>query len=245
LRGIGTEALSTMNIACYIRNNTVFEQLQAVLRREGFQSERFPTETILMRAIRRKEFDFTLVDIGTEAQASGNLFSWLTCRVGENSPVVVMSPERNAEMAADALNSGADDFVVRPVELIELVARMRTILRRINRRQVRRAIELAGFTLDREANRFSYEGEPIDLTQREFTMAWLMFSSPGVYISRETIGNAIWGLGGEIAGRTIEQHVYKLRKKLQLGPERGVLIRTAYNQGYRLELCGEQRTLPA
>jgi DNA-binding response OmpR family regulator len=67
-----------------------------------------------------------------------------------------------------------------------------------------------------------------------------------VYISRETIGTSIWSSDSEVAGRTIEQHVYKLRKKLQLGVERGVSIRTAYGQGYRLELSGQQAgALPA
>jgi len=61
-----------------------------------------------------------------------------------------------------------------------------------------------------------------------------------VYISRETIGMSLWSSDSEVAGRTIEQHVYKLRKKLQLGTERGVSIRTAYGQGYRLELLGQQ-----
>ncbi|MDB5770341.1 MAG: transcriptional regulatory, terminal family protein [Burkholderia sp.] len=112
-------------------------------------------------------------------------------------------------------------------------------MRRSGRRQARRIIELSGFTLDGETSRFSYQGVAIEITPREFTMAWLLFSSPGVYISRETIGAAIWGVGSEIAGRTIEQHVYKLRKKLQLGAERGVSIRTAYSHGYRLELAGQ------
>ena len=54
-----------------------------------------------------------------------------------------------------------------------------------------------------------------------------------------TIGTSIWSADSEVAGRTIEQHVYKLRKKLQLGPERGAIIRTAYSKGYRLELAAE------
>jgi len=73
-------------------------------------------------------------------------------------------------------------------------------------------------------------------------MAWLLFSNLGHYLTRKTISVAIWGVAEEIAGRTIEQHVYKLRKKLGLGTERGVTIRTAYARGYRLELCSETQT---
>lgn len=230
-----------MNIACYIRNDAVFEHVHIVLMRAGFVCERYSSETTLLRMVRRRSFDFILIDIGSEFESTENIFSWLSCRSGDSTPVLVLSSVRNADWVADALNAGADDFLVRPFEPVELTARIQAILRRSNRRQVRRLIEIAGFSLDREASTFAYQGVPIELTPREFTMAWLLFSSPGVYISRETIGTAIWGMDSEIAGRTIEQHIYKLRKKLQLGPERGVIIRTAYNQGYRLELCGQER----
>jgi DNA-binding response OmpR family regulator len=232
-----------MNIACYIRNDAFFENAKVILMRAGFECERFTSDTALLRVLRRRSFDFLLIDIGGELRDSENIFSWLTLRSGDSMPVLVLSSVRQAEWVADTLNAGADDFLTRPFEPIELVARIQAILRRSDRSQVRRTIELAGFSLEREANKFSYQAVPIELTPREFTMAWLFFSSPGIYISRETIGTAIWGMGSEIAGRTIEQHVYKLRKKLQLGQERGVMIRTAYNQGYRLELCGQSRRI--
>jgi DNA-binding response OmpR family regulator len=234
-----------MTIACYVRNDTVFEQVRIALGRSGFNAERFSTETVLLRAIRRRDFNFILVDVGGESQDSESIFSWLKCRSGDSTPVLILSSVSNADFVAHALNSGADEFVCRPFESVELIARMQAVLRRVNRRQIRRSIDLAGFSVDREASTFSYQGVPIELTPREFTMAWLFFSSPGVYISRETIGTAIWGTDSEIAGRTIEQHVYKLRKKLQLGLDRGVMIRTAYSQGYRLELCGQERDLAA
>lgn len=228
-----------MNIACYIRNDANFEHLQVALARAGFVCDRFSADTLLLRTVRRRNFDFIVVDIGAEMRGSESIFSWLSCRSGDSTPVLVICEVRNAEWVADALNAGADDFLIRPFEPIELIARIHAVLRRSNRRQVRRVIEVAGFSLDRETSKFTYQSVPIEITPREFTMAWLLFSSPGVYISRETIGTAIWGMNSQVAGRTIEQHVYKLRKKLQLGTERGVMIRTAYNQGYRLELSGQ------
>jgi DNA-binding response OmpR family regulator len=234
-----------MNIACYIRTDAYFEQLRAALVRAGFVCERFINENLLLRTVRRRSFEFILIDIGSEIRGSENIFSWLGCRTGDSTPVLILCDVRNAEWVADALDSGADDFVVRPFEPIELVARIHAVLRRSNRRQARRVIELAGFSLDRETSKFSYESVPIEMTPREFTMAWLLFSSPGVYVSRETISTAIWGIDREVAGRTIEQHVYKLRKKLKLGSGRGVVIRTAYNQGYRLELPRQEIELNA
>jgi DNA-binding response OmpR family regulator len=226
-----------MNIACQFRNDSIFGQVEPVLSRAGYVCERFTTDTALQRAVLRRDFDFILIEMGEHVHDREHILSWLSCRTGDSVPVILLSSVGGTELVVNALHSGADDFVVSPVAPLELAARIHAILRRTNRRQARRTIELAGFTIDRDANACSYEGNPVELTPREFTMAWLLFSAPGEYISRETISSTIWGTGSEIAGRTIEQHVYKLRKKLQLGPERGILIRTAYNQGYRLELC--------
>jgi len=229
-----------MNIACFIHDATVFDNAQSVLTRAGFVCERFLTEILLLRTLRRRGFDLILVDTGMNPPSEERVFSWLNCRTGESTPVVLLSASRTADRVARALDSGADDFIATPVAPVELVARLHAVLRRCNRRNIQRAIDLAGFFLDRENCKFLDRGVQIELTQREFAMAWMLFSAPGVYLSRETISIAIWGVDGEIAGRTIEQHVYKLRRKLRLNEERGVVIRTAYSQGYRLELCGEK-----
>lgn len=225
-----------MSIAAHIRNETFLGQVRQVLLRAGFNCENFPTEIAFMRGIRRKSFDLILIDVPLEPKDDDPILSWLNCRAADDTAVMVTSTARNPFMAAMLLNSGADDFVVRPFEPIEFIARVNALLRRTKRRPAKSTIELAGFILDRDAAKFHYRGTPIELTPREFSIAWLLFSAPGVYISRETISLTVWNANSDIAGRTIEQHVYKLRKKLLLGPERGVILRTAYNQGYRLEV---------
>ncbi|MDB5763200.1 MAG: DNA-binding response regulator [Herminiimonas sp.] len=229
-----------MTIACYINDDIVFHQVQSVLSRASFDCERFLSETSLLRTLRRRSFALILVDTDIAPPAEERVFSWLNCRTGESTPVILLSPVHSAEQVALALDAGADDFIAKPFDPIELVARLHAVLRRCNHRSVHRSIELEGFSLDRESRIFLDRGIVIDLTPREFSMAWLLFSSPGIYLSRETISVAIWGVDSEIAGRTIEQHIYKLRKKLQLCVERRVMIRTAYTRGYRLELCGEE-----
>lgn len=234
-----------MHIACYIRNPSVLEQVKLVLQRAGFTSAHFASDTLLLRGLRREQFDLVVIDFAVAPRDDDSILSWLTCRSGDLTPVLGLSPTHNPEVTTLVLNCGADDMVVRPFDPAEFTARVQALLRRCNRRSARRMIELAGFSLDRESSRFAYKGEEIELTPREFSMAWLFFSSPGIYISRETIGTSIWSADSEVAGRTIEQHVYKLRKKLFLGPERGVIIRTAYSQGYRLELSANAAQFPS
>ncbi len=230
-----------MNMACHIRNDALFEQVQGILARTGLKCERFASDTALLRAIQHRSFNAILVDIGTGLQDQESIFAWLNCRSDDSTPVVAFSPVYSANLLAMVLAAGADEFIARPFEAVELIARINALVRRCSQHNARRVIELGGFVLDHEASSLSYRGAPINVTTREFTIAWLFFSSPGIYISRQTIGNAIWGMHEEIAGRTIEQHVYKLRKKLQIGPERGVMIRTAYNKGYRLEHYEDER----
>jgi len=193
-----------------------------------------------MRHLRGERFDLILLDADADALAEKNVYSWLNCRTGESTPVVLLSSSCTAHQVAQALEAGADDFIRSPVDPAVLIARLHAVLRRANRGTTRRVIELQGFTLDRDACTFLDRGNVVELTPREFTMAWLFFSAAGSYLSRETISVAIWGVDSEIASRTIEQHIYKLRKKLNLSAERGIRIRTAYTKGYRLELCGEE-----
>jgi DNA-binding response OmpR family regulator len=226
-----------MRTACYIRSDAAFAEVQPVLETAGFDCERFLNETALLLTLRRQSFDLVLVD--TESLDERSFYSWLGCRTGETAPLVLMSPASSGSQIALALDAGADDFIRRPIDPVELVARLHAVLRRYHKTTVRSTVELLGFALDRGACRLLDRGVPVDLTPREFAMAWLFFSSPGVYLSRETISAMIWGVESGIANRTIEQHVYMLRKKLNLCPERGVRIRAAYTKGYRLELVDD------
>jgi DNA-binding response OmpR family regulator len=226
-----------MNIACNIRCDRTFEQVRDVLARAGFACERFPNENTLLRALRQQSFKLILVDAADAAANDEELYSWMNCRTGESTPVVMLSTAYDAANVARALEAGADYCIHHPVELGEMPARFNAILRRYDRKtSARSTIEMLGFRLDRDLGILLDRGVPVDLTPREFTLAWLFFSSPGTFFSRDTISMAIWGVDSEITNRTIEQHIYKLRKKLNLCTERGASIRTAYTKGYCLQL---------
>jgi DNA-binding response OmpR family regulator len=232
-----------MRIACYIRCDNVFTEVHGVLARAGFECERFQSEIPLLRRLRRQAFDLILVDTEGDPMDEKRIYSWLNCRTGETTPVVLLSSAYCARTIALSLEAGADDFISRPVDPDVLIARLHAVVRRTSRKTTRRVVEMLEFTLDKDACRMLDRGVPVELTPREFAMAWLLFSSPGTFLSRETISVAIWGVECEIARHTIEQHVYKLRKKLNLGVERGVQIRTAYTKGYCLEVC--DKVIPA
>lgn len=228
-----------MKIACCTRFDKVFDHVQAALAPTHIECEHFFSEQALLRALRRRTFDLIVVDSDNQMPNDAPVFSWLNCRTDESTPVVLLSSTQREGQLALALDAGADDFVVNTFDSAELVARLQAVLRRYQPKTARRSIEISGFLLDRESRRMLDNGVLVALTAREFTMAWLLFSSPGMYFSRDAISVTIWGVDSDVASRTIEQHVYKLRKKLHLCQERGVIIRTAYTHGYRLEICAQ------
>jgi DNA-binding response OmpR family regulator len=227
-----------MNIACCIRDPFLGSELPELLVREGLDYELFRHESALMRALRhRGAIDLALIEMGPDATAEESVLSWLHCRFGETVPVILLSSRWTADRVAVALGAGADDCMSKPVETVELVARMKAVLRRSGGPSPQRArVELGGFVLDKNLGTLADRGVAVDLTPREFALAWLFFVNPGMRLTRESISAAVWGLDKDIAGRTIEQHIYKLRKKIGLDESRGVSLRTAYGQGYRLEV---------
>jgi DNA-binding response OmpR family regulator len=231
-----------MNIALCIRDVFLGSQLADLLVREGYDYELFKHESALMRVLRhRGGVDLVLIDIGLEPAVEESVLSWLSCRSGEVLPVVLVSSHWNAQRVAMALEAGADDCIAKPFDNVELLARLKAVLRRAgSARSENGRIDLSGFTLDKRHGLLLDRGKPVTLTPREFALAWMFFSNPGASMARESISLAIWGTEKDIASRTIEQHVYKLRKKIKLCAARGVMIRTTYGQGYRLELCEDR-----
>jgi DNA-binding response OmpR family regulator len=235
-----THEETKMRIVCYIRCNKTFDEVSAVLARSGFACHRFMSEIPLLRALRREMIDLILTDNAAGPADDTPFYSWLNCRTHDSIPVVLLSGSLDARAIALALNAGVDDYIDRPCEPEVLVARLRAILRR-SRTSTRAndRIEMLGFTLDKNPQRVLDRGVPVELTPREFALAWLLFSGPGQFLSRQTISVAIWAVGDEIAKHSIEQHVYKLRKKLNLNVGRGVYIKNLYTKGYCLERCAE------
>lgn len=226
-----------MAIACYIRSEALYRQAREALAHGGFDCARFDCDTALLRALRKGEFGLVLVELDADPVSEDRVSTWLNCRDGDSTPVMLLASGARDEQIARALEAGADGFVDVPFDAEELIARVHAVLRCYVRHTDQRFLVLRGFELDRQTYQICDRGVQLELTPREFAMAWLFFSSPGTYLSRDAISAAVWGVDSEIANRTIEQHVYKLRKKLRLSDERGVRIRTAYTRGYRLEVC--------
>jgi DNA-binding response OmpR family regulator len=227
-----------MRIAFHIRCDETYKEINTVLAHAGFDCVQFKEITTLMRLIDRQPFDLVLFD--TEGTDENFLRAWVGCRADEK-PLILMTPDWTGEQVAYAFDSGVEDVMRREIDPAEMVARVHAVLRRhylIDGRD-QAEINLRGYTLKRKGNVVLNRGTPVNITPREFSLAWILFSSPGVHLTRQTICAALWSADDEIAGHSVEQHVYQLRKKLGLTLERGAVIRAIYNRGYRFDLTAE------
>jgi two-component system, OmpR family, response regulator RegX3 len=150
---------------------------------------------------------------------------------------VVFLTNRDAESdIVQALEAGADDFVVKPAREREFLARIDAVLRRATDRTEEQLIVLGPYKLEAEARRISVYGKAVELTQREFDVALFFFRNPGKVLSRGHLMEAIWGRSSDATARTVDTHVSRLRTALRLSAETGVRMIPVYGYGYRLDI---------
>lgn len=147
---------------------------------------------------------------------------------GDRLPVLLLTARDALDDRVLGLDSGADDYVVKPVHLDELAARVRALLRRAggNPAPLQR---IGNLTLDPGARSGELDGRPLDLSAREFAVLEALAARPGHALSREQLEEALYGWGEEIASNAVEVHIHHLRRKL--GAE---WIRTLRGIGYAL-----------
>ena len=177
-------------------------------------------------ALKRVGADVLLTDILLPGLDGFALFALMD---KYNIPVIYMTAKTDSESEVRGLKEGAEDYIVKPFEIVTLLVRIERVLARTGRlNQVYRFRDL---TLDAENRTLTYAGEPIDLPPLEFDVLAVLMKNKNRTVSRERILNEIWGEDyfGDI--RTVDVRVANLRKKLGLGDE----IRTISKTGYRLE----------
>ena len=150
-------------------------------------------------------------------------------RSKHNTPIIMLSAKGEVFDKVLGLELGADDYVLKPFDSKELVARVKAVLRRCGKAQG----TLAAFdvVLDPAARRVTRSGPPLHLTPREFDLLEVLLRNRGIVLYREVLYERVWGLDAEYDSRTLDLHIQRLRKKLGWKNE----IRTVFRVGYVLE----------
>ncbi|MCK9539292.1 response regulator transcription factor [Dokdonella sp.] len=151
-------------------------------------------------------------------------------------PVVFLTARDSEDDIVDGLDCAADDYVVKPPRQRELLARIAAVLRRhAPDGGTDDLLEVPPYRLDGVRRRISLHGNEVELTQREFDLANFLFRRHGRIVSRDALLQNVWNLSAAVSTRTVDTHVSRLRKKLDLGGANGWRLTAVYQHGYRLE----------
>jgi DNA-binding response OmpR family regulator len=158
-------------------------------------------------------------------------------RVANAVPVLLLTAKGQIEDRVNGLDSGADDYLVKPFSTDELLARVRALLRRVERK-TKSAVKLKLGEVEIDlARQTAVRGKkPIRLTAKEFAMLRLMAAAEGEPVSREKFLDAVWGYTTFPTTRTVDNHIASLRAKLEKNPDEPRWLKTVHGVGYKLEL---------
>ena len=152
------------------------------------------------------------------------------------TPMIMLTARGAASDAAFGLKLGADDYIPKPFDVGELLARVAAVLRRAGRRQpgAQEIIRIGNVELDLRRLRATKNGAPLDLSPREFEILQFLLAHAGETVTREQLLHHIWGAHASLYTRTIDQHITRLRHKLESDPANPQHIITVHRVGYRL-----------
>jgi two-component system response regulator RegX3 len=192
--------------------DAIAQPLADGLRREGFEVDRVATESAALEA---REPDLVLLDLRLPDIDGLDVCRELRAR--SDVPIIVVTAKSEEVDRVVGLEVGADDYVVKPFGLRELIARIRAVSRRARPRpdgEQEEPLEIGALQIDNRAHRATLDGDELPLTAKEFALLELLARDPGAVISRERILAEVWNTTWYGSAKTIDVHVASLRRKL-------------------------------
>ncbi len=225
-----------MRIAIIDDDRTLVASVTSGLSRNGWACRAYADGRSFVATMHRESYDAYIVDWGLPDMSGLDVLRAIRTRVPATVPVLFLTARDGEQDVIEALEAGADDFIVKPARIGELQARLRAVRRRHARfPDAPDTYAYDRFRFDLKQQRAWIDDRPVDLTQKEFQLAVLLLRNLGKPLSRSHIREVVWGRDSEIPSRTMDTHVSRVRTKLGLRPEGQYLLAPVYSYGYRLE----------
>lgn len=203
------------------------------LNAAGFAAKGFTDSVGLFDALRTETPQLILLDIMLPGEDGLSILKRLRGQMATADLPVIMTTAKGTEYdKVIGLDLGADDYLAKPFGMMEMVSRVKAVLRRAVPEQAEHQISVEGLTVNLDERIVTIDGERVALTYKEFELLRLFLSRPGIAFTREQLLSDIWGTEYYGETRTVDMHIRTLRQKLG---DYGAMIETVRNVGYRLE----------
>lgn len=223
-------------IWCVDDDNTIRDIEVYTLESTGFQARGFADGTEMLAALENEKPELIVLDIMLPGEDGVAILQRLRNDPATKNIPVIMATAKGTEMdKIQGLNYGADDYLVKPFGVMEMVARIKAVLRRCGSDSKEDGVSLGAIHLWEKEHKVSVNGECVELTHKEFDLLRFFMHNPGIVFSRDKLMNEIWSTDYMGETRTVDAHIKTLRQKL--GRASGQ-IKTVIGVGYRMEAQG-------
>lgn len=203
------------------------------LNSAGFETRGFEDGNSFWEALGREKPELILLDVMLPGMDGIEILTKMKAAIEyKNIPVIMATAKGEEYDRIKGLDLGADDYMVKPFSMMEMVSRVKAVLRRSKPNQVSKLLKAGGLVVNIDERTVAADGVRVQLTYKEFELLCLFLSHPGMVYTREQLFSQIWKMEYMGDSRTLDSHIRTLRQKLG---EHGKMIETVRNVGYRLE----------
>ncbi len=222
-------------IYCVEDDDGIRELITCVLKSGNYDVKVFECAAPFNETIKKKVPDLILLDIMLPDEDGMSILRRLKANKDTADVPVIMLTAKTAELdKVNGLESGADDYICKPFGVMELLSRIKAVLRRSGHKPAAdNSLEIDGLVLDSEKRTVEYNGTSVTLTFKEFELLACLMRNRGIVLTREKLMEKVWGFDFEGETRTVDVHVKTLRQKLEAAGCTG-LIRTVRSVGYKI-----------
>jgi len=204
------------------------------LQSTGLEARGFEDGQTCWEALQKEQPELLLLDVMLPGLDGVELLRRIKAAPGLRELPVIMATAKGAEYdKIQSLDLGADDYLVKPFGMMEMVSRVKAVLRRCRPRQPEKLLKLGGLEVNQEEHTVSVDGVRVTLTYKEYELLRLFLTHPGTAFTRDQLFHEIWEMDYCGETRTVDMHIRTLRQKLG---GYGAMIQTVRNVGYRLEV---------
>ena len=220
-------------IWCVDDDNTIRDIEVYTLTQTGFEAKGFADGISMLEALKTEKPELIVLDIMLPGKDGVEVLKEIRQSPETRKIPVIMATAKGTEMdKIQGLDTGADDYLVKPFGVMEMVSRIKAVLRRCEPDEKEEVLTIGEITLSDKEHLVTVNGEKAVLTFKEFEILKLFMSNPGIVFSRDKLLSEVWGIDYLGESRTVDMHIKTLRQKLG---DAGALIETVIGVGYKME----------